>query len=127
MNNIRRLMVIGTLATGMLGLAGSPAFASPPTSYAPDGAGKTTYNTSTNHYTIYDTKGDRRAVAVKFYRPGHPSVLVGFQSCHEGNGDNCPGDLPSWVRGPLCMQTGVGLGSNPNSYRFGREVCVRNA
>ena len=95
------------------------------TSYAPDGAAKTAYDTGHNHYQIYDTKADRRAVGVKFYRPG--GALVGFQSCHEGAGDDCPGDLPRSVTGPLCMQTGVGLGPNPNDYTFGEQVCVPNA
>ncbi|MGH3802194.1 MAG: hypothetical protein ACRDTD_19070, partial [Pseudonocardiaceae bacterium] len=74
MNSMRRLMVVGALTIGTLGLAASPAFASSHTSSAPGGAGKTTYNTSNNHYQIYDTKGDHRAVAVRFYRPGQPSA-----------------------------------------------------
>lgn len=127
MNSTRRLTAICALTIGTLGMAASPAFASSHTSYAPGGAGKTTYNTSNNHYQIYDTKGDHRAVGVLFYRPSQPSVAVGFQSCHEGSGDNCPGDLPGSVSGTLCMRTGVGLGSNPNDYSYGDPVCVSNA
>lgn len=94
---------------------------------APDGAGKTTYNTSSNHYEIYDTKKDRRAVAVIFYRPDRPSDFGGFQSCHEGAGNDCPGDLPDSVTDLLCMKTGVGLGANPAGYAFGEEVCFPSA
>lgn len=119
MNSMRRLMVVGALTIGTLGLAASPAFASP--SSAPGSAGHTTYYSSTNHYRIYDTKADHRAVAVKFYRPG--GAFVGFQSCHEGAGDSCPGDLPRSVGGRLCMQTGVGLGPDPRNYRYGGPVC----
>jgi len=126
MNSMRRSIIVSALTIGTFGIAASPAFASSHTSYAPGGAGKTTYNTSNNHYQIYDTKGDHRAVMVIFYRPGD-TALLGFQSCHEGAGDNCPGDLPREVTGPLCMKTGVGLGPNPSSYTFGGEVCVPNA
>ena len=101
------------------------AMASPYTAYAPNGAGRTTYETSNNHYTIYDTKGDRRAVAVIFYRSN--GVIEGFQSCHEGNGEDCPGDLPRSVTGPLYMRTGVGLGSNPTGYTYGTPVYIPNA
>lgn len=107
MNSIRRLVAVGAMTIGTLGMVASPAFASSHTSYAPSGAGKTTYNTDNNHYKISDTKGDHRAVAVLFYRPG--GEFVGFQSCHEGSGNDCPGDLPGSVSGTLCMLTGVGL------------------
>lgn len=125
MYSMRRLMTIGALTIGTLGMAASPAFASSHTSYAPGGAGKTTYNTSNNHYKISDTKGDHRAVAVVFYRPN--GEAVGFQSCHEGSGDDCPGDLPGSIGGTLCMRTGVGLGSNPKDYSYGDPVCFPNA
>lgn len=98
------------------------ALVRPVTSYAPNGAGRTIYETSTNHYTIYDTKGDRRAVAVYFDRPN--GDLVGFQSCHEGNGNDCPGDLRDNGTGPLCMKMGVGLGANPDEYTWGLRVCI---
>lgn len=78
--------------------------ASPYGSYAPGSAGKTVYETSSNHYRIHDTRADGRAVAVR-------------------NGDSCPGDLPREVTGRLCVKTGVGLGSNPNGYRFGAATC----
>lgn len=97
------------------------------TSYAPGGAAKTTYNRSDNHYQVYDTKADHRAVAVIFYHPDRPADFVGFQSCHEGADDDCPGDLPKSVTGPICMKTGMGLGSNPKDYTFGEPVCVPNA
>jgi hypothetical protein len=123
MNNIRRLMVVGALATGTLGMATSPAYASSANSYAPDGAGKTMYNPSTNHYQIYDTKGDHRAVGVLFYRPEEGGDPLGFQSCHEGNGNNCPGDLPSSITGQVCMVTGVGLGPDVKNYSWGKQAC----
>lgn len=97
------------------------------TSSSPDGAGNSVYNTSNNHYQIYDAKKDRRAVAVIFYRSGRLPDFVGFQSCHEGAGNDCPGDLPDSVTGLLCMKTGVGLGANPTGYTFGEEVCFPNA
>ncbi len=126
MNSMWRLMAVGAITIAALGLAVPPAFAATSyTSYAPNGAGKTTYNTSNNHYQIYDTKGDHRAVAVLFYRPG--GAFVGFQSCHEGAGDSCPGDLPGSVSGSLCMSTGVGLGSNPEDFEFGQGACFENA
>jgi hypothetical protein len=101
------------------------ALARPATSYAPDGAGRTLYETNTNHYTIYDIKGDHRAVAVYLDRPN--GDLIGFQSCHEGSGNDCPGDLPGSVTGPLCMKMGVGLGPHPAGYIWGPRVCVPNA
>ncbi|MGH3696575.1 MAG: helix-turn-helix domain-containing protein [Pseudonocardiaceae bacterium] len=96
-------------------------------SSAPDGAGNAMYNTNNNHYQIYDTKKDRRAVAVIFYRSDRLPDFVGFQSCHEGAGNDCPGDLSDSVTGLLCMKTGVGLGANPTGYTFGEEVCFPNA
>ncbi len=125
MNSMRQLIVIGALIIGTLGITVPSAFADTDSSYGPDGSGRTTYNTSKNHYEIYDTKKDSHAVAVKFYRPG--GTLVGFQSCHEGAGNRCPGDLPKSLSGPLCMKTGVGLGPDQNNYAYGGEVCFQNA
>lgn len=97
MNNMKRLAIVGTLVTGTLGMVTSPAFSDTDTSHAPDNAGITTYNTNNNHYEIYDTKEDSRAVAVIFYHKNGP--LVGFQSCHEGMGIDVRAIFPgrSWV------------------------------
>ena len=91
----------------------------------PAAAGRASYETNNNHYTIYDTKGDSRAVAVLFEREN--GTDVGFQSCHERSGDNCPGDLPSSVGGKLFMAVGVGLGSDKSGYTFGPLVEIPNA
>lgn len=88
-------------------------------------AGRTTYETGNNHYTIYDTKGDHRAVAVIF--ENEKGDDVGFQSCHEGANNNCPGDLPGGVKGKLFMATGVGLGADKKGYTFGPSVEIPNA
>ncbi|MGH3923978.1 MAG: hypothetical protein ACRDTT_14105 [Pseudonocardiaceae bacterium] len=125
-------MTIIVLASRATNISTQPPVSEAPpphldTSYAPGGAGKTTYQADDNHYQIYDTKGDRRAVAVIFYRPDRPSDFVGFQSCHEGSGNDCPGDLPGSVTDLLCMKTGIGLGSHPDGYTFGEQVCVPNA
>ena len=101
------------------------AMASPYTAPAPNDAGYTRYETSNNSYTIYDTKGDRRAVAVIFER--RDGSDVGFQSCHEGAGNDCPGDLPRSVRGELYMATGVGLGADKSGYNFGPRTRIPNA
>jgi len=95
------------------------------TSYAPNSAGHTLYDTSTNYYSIYDTKGDRRAVAIYLDRPN--GSLVGFHPCHEGNGNDCSGGLPGSVTGPLCMKMGVGLGSHPAEFTWGPRICISNA
>lgn len=121
----RRLLprAVGVCALAMTAafVAPSAAMASPVTSYAPGGTGKTTYETSTNHFRIYDTKRDSKAVAVIFYRPSGASV--GFKSCHEGYRGSCQGDLERWITGRLCMRTGVGLGTHPRNYTYGGAKC----
>ena len=114
-----------TLATTAAIVFTPSAMASPYTGYAPSGAGRASYETNNNHYTIYDTKWDSRAVAVLFEREN--GTDVGFQSCHERSGDNCPGDLPSSVGGKLFMAVGVGLGSDKSGYTFGPLVEIPNA
>lgn len=101
------------------------AMASPYTADAPDNAGSTTYETGNNHYTIYDTKGDGQAVAVIFEL--EDGTDVGFQSCHEGSGGDCPGDLSGSVEGKLFMATGVGLGAHKTGYAFGPRVKIPDA
>lgn len=131
MNNqrARRLLpqAIGVcvLATTAAFVFSPSALASTHTAYAPNDAGYTAYETSNNHYTISDTRGDSRAVAVIFER--EDGTDVGFQSCHEGAGNACPGDLPSNVTGELYMATGVGLGSDKSGYDFGSRVRIPNA
>lgn len=126
---VRRLLpqtIAGcTLVAATMLLFPASAMASLHTAHAPNGAGKTTYDTSNNHYTIYDEKGDHRAVAVIFERKD--GTDVGFQSCHEGAGSDCPGDLPSSVRGELYMSMGVGLGPDKSRYTFGPRVRISNA
>lgn len=125
----RRLLpqIIGAcaLATTAAIVFTPSAMASPYTAYAPGEAGHTIYETSNNHYTIYDTKGDHRAVAVVFERENGDDV--GFQSCHEGADNSCPGDLPRDVQGKLFMSTGVGLGADKHGYTFGPRVEIPNA
>jgi len=124
-NSVSRNSAAGEQSVPTLPTDGLAEVASAPTAYAPNGAGRTTYQTSNGHYTIYDTRGDRRAVAVIFERAN--GANVGFQSCHEGAGNDCPGDLPSTVRGELYMATGVGLGSHKSGYTFGPRVRVPGA
>ncbi|MFC0111771.1 hypothetical protein [Kibdelosporangium aridum] len=95
------------------------------TAWGPGRASSATYNNANNHYVIRDRASDNRAVAVIFQRAN--GVIVGFQSCHEGAGQSCPGDLPRTVTGRLYMRAGVGLGPNPTGYRWGAAVVIPNA
>lgn len=124
MNNIRRLTAIGFLIIGTLGLGAPMAFAvSVYSSYTRDKVGITTYNTDTRHYEIFNIKSDRLTVGVRFYNQDKQPIFRTFHTCDTGPGTNCPGDLPKGVTGTLCMATGLGSGTDPNNYEYGRPVC----
>lgn len=138
MNSVRRLTAVGSLTIGtlvqMLGLGVPTAFAaSSYTSYEPNGsytssasndAGRTTYYTDNSHYQIYDTLADRLAVGVLFYSQENQTFRL-FHECDVGAGNNCPGNLPPGIAGPLCMATGVGRGTVAETYEYGQPVCFR--
>lgn len=124
MNGFRRLMVIGVL---IIGASRSEAFtalaATSYTSYAPGDAGRTVYYMDNRRYEIYDTISGQFAVSAFFFNQDQQNPYRVVIFCDVGAGNSCSGSLPPGIVGPLCMETGVGHGTNVNNYQYGQPVC----